>query len=209
MAKFKDERGGHVRIYWSILDSPAWRALSFSQQALYIACRRKLTLNSNGNIELTLAGLKEKGFVSSATLGTGLRALRAVGLIATTRDGGRVARGQTIPSLYRFTDEDSHEWRKLALPAFRATNEWQKFATVEAASAAIKAAELAATERFAPIKLERARRKREKNSSIQKLNRHDTDFEVATIQKVKPKAFSDTRIRIVGRRAELAQSLVH
>lgn len=209
MAKFKDERGGHVRIYWSILDSPAWRALSFSQQALYIACRRKLTLNSNGNIELTLAGLKEKGFVSSATLGNGLRALRAVGLIATTRDGGRVARGQTIPSLYRFTDEDSHEWRKLALPAVRATNEWKKFATVEAASAAVMAAELAATERFAPIKLERDRRKREKNSSIQKLNRHDTDFEVATIRKVKPKAFSDTRIRIVGRRAELAQSLVH
>ncbi len=42
MAKFQDPRGGHVRIYWSILDSPAWRALSFSQQALYIACRRKL-----------------------------------------------------------------------------------------------------------------------------------------------------------------------
>lgn len=209
MAKFQDPRGGHVRIYWSILDSPAWKALSFSQQALYVTCRRKLTLNSNGNIELTLAGLKDKGFVSSATLGTGLRALRAVGLIATTRDGGRVARGQTIPSLYRFTDEDSHEWRRLEIPALRASNEWQKFVTVEAASAAIKAAELAAIERFAPIKLERDRRKREKNMSIQKLNRHDTDFEAATIRKVKSKAISDTRIRIVGRRTELAQSLVH
>ncbi len=132
-----------------------------------------------------------------------------MGLIATTRDGGRVARGQTIPSLYRFTDEDSHEWRKLALPAFRATNEWQKFATVEAASEAIKAADLAAMKRFEPIKLERERRKREKNSSIQKLNRHDSDFEVAAIQKVKPKAISDTRFRIGTRSAELAQSFVH
>ena len=73
--KFKDPRGPHLRIYWSIIDSPAWFALNFSQRALYVACRRKLTSNFNGNLAFTHAGLAKRGFaVSSSTLASGLRA---------------------------------------------------------------------------------------------------------------------------------------
>jgi len=139
--KFVDPRGAHVRLHWRLLDSPAWNALLFSQQALYVACRRKLTSNNNGNLEFTLSALRERGFTSSSTLASGLRALVAVGLIAVTREGGRVGRGQTIPVLYRFTDEVAHEWRKLEIPAYQATDDWRKFESIADARGAIDAAE--------------------------------------------------------------------
>jgi hypothetical protein len=85
-AKFKDPRGGHCRVYWDILDSPAWAALQFSSQAIYMAARRRLTANSNGDIAITLNYLSERGVTdSSSTLANALRELLAVGLIAVTR----------------------------------------------------------------------------------------------------------------------------
>jgi hypothetical protein len=189
--KFRDPRGPHLRIYWSIVDSSAWFALNFSQRALYIACRRKLTSNFNGNLAFTLAGLAEQGFaVSSSTLASGLRALQAVGLIAVTREGGKVNRGQAIPTLYRFTDEECHEWVKLHIPMTRASNEWQKFATVEAATEAIKAADAQARASHATAKAERAKRTAEKNSPIRNPKRGDSKFKAAPIRISKPGVIS-------------------
>jgi hypothetical protein len=190
--KFRDPRGVHVRLYWSILDSPAWRALSFSQRALYVSCRRRLTSNNNGNLHFTLANLRDDGFTSSSTLAGGLRALIAVGLIAVTREGGRVARGQTIPVLYRFTDEDSHEWAKLEIPSYRATNEWQRFQTVEQVSAAIAKAEdvskASHAKRFPNGRAATISAK--KNSSNRKSNGNTSKSEHATIRNSNEHAIS-------------------
>ena len=197
--KFKDARGAHLRIYWALLDSPAWFALSFSQRALYIACRRKLTSNNNGNIALTLAGLQEQGFTaSSSTLAGGLRALQAAGFIAVTREGGMVRRGQAIATLYRFTDEACHEWAKLDIPSTKASNQWQRFTTAQAATEAINAAELKARSDHAKAKLEREQRAIEKNSPIRNSNRDSSKFKDAPIRNSKPVAFSGFENRTVS-----------
>ena len=197
--KFKDARGAHLRIYWALLDSPAWFALSFSQRALYIACRRKLTSNNNGNIALTLARLPEQGFTaSSSTLASGLRALQAVGFIAVTREGGKVNRGQAIPTLYRFTDEACHQWAKLDIPMMKASNEWQQFTTAQAATEAINAAELKARSDHAKALLEREQRAIEKNSPIRISNRDSSKFKAAPIRNSKTAAFSGFENRTVS-----------
>lgn len=137
--KPEDPRGGHIRLYWALVDSPAWRALSWVDQGLYIAMRRKLRATNNGNIEATLATLRHADITSPATLSKSLRALQTMGLIAKTRQGG-IAHGVKHCSLYRFTDEPVFDMPKLGIKAERITNEWQEFKTLAEANAALKAA---------------------------------------------------------------------
>ena len=138
--KTEFQRGGHVRLYWDMIDSMAWRALSWVERGLYVAMRRKLKGTNNGNIEATLATLKHAGITSPATLSKGLKSLQAVGLIAKTRQGG-IAYGSKVCSLYRFTDEQTFEHPKLGVKACKVTNDWQRFKTLAEARAAIKAAQ--------------------------------------------------------------------
>ncbi len=140
---YQDPRGGHVRIYWDLLDSHAWHALAWSDQGLFMALRRKLLKTNNGNIEATLAGLKRAGVTSSASLSKSLRALLAVGLIDKTRQGG-VASGGKLCSLYRFTDEPVLDHPKHGVKAMRATNDWKRFGNDAAARAALRDAHQAA-----------------------------------------------------------------
>jgi len=131
----KDIRGGHVRIYWEILDSHAWHVLSWADIGLYVALRRKLKGTNNGNIEATLSDLKHAGITSSASLAKGLRALMAVGLLEKTRQGG-IAAGGKVCSLYRFTDEPVLDHPKQGVKASKASNDWKRFSKhTEAASA--------------------------------------------------------------------------
>jgi hypothetical protein len=209
--KFRDPRGAHVRIYWSMLDSPAWFALSFSQRALYLACRRKLTSNNNGNLAFTLAGFREQGFdASSSTLASGLRALIAVGFISVTREGGKVNRGQAIPTLYRFTDEACHEWVKLDIPMIRASNDWQVFTTIQVATAAIASAEQHAKASNAKRTLEKEERScaTGKNSPIRKSKRDGSIFKDVPIRNSKPGAISDFENRTVDASHERAETTV-
>jgi hypothetical protein len=197
--KFRDPRGAHVRVYCSLLDSPAWKALSFSQRALYLACRRKLTSNNNGNLCFSLASLRGQGFSSSSTLATGLRALQVVGFIAVTRVGGCVSRGQTIPVLYRFTDEDCHEWQKLDIPSRRASNEWQRFSSTEVAQDAIQKATLDAKAAYRTRHPEHdeptKQGKREKSSTLNS-NCDDSKSEHATTRNSKKEAGSAFENRV-------------
>lgn len=216
--RIADPRGGHVRVYWDIIDSPAWKALSFSQKALYVALRRRLTLNSNGNIEASAAGLRKHGFdISSSALAAGLQALITVGLIAVTRAGGWVGRGQAIATLYRFTDDPSHEWRTLHIPAYKATNNWQRFATVSDATSAIAAAAADGKARHEQRKRERETKtpvaaqsdRVEKIRRLEKLHRFDSKNESGSIRKTKPGAISGAEFRVDSRKANLAASLIH
>jgi len=141
--KLKDPLGGHVRIYWTMLDSVAWHALSFSDQALYMAMRRKLLGSNNGNIEATLATLRHAGFTSPATLAKALRALQTMGFIAKTRQGG-IASGSKLCCLYRFTDVDSFDHLKQGVKGVTQTNDWRQFQKLAHAKAVLKAAHLEA-----------------------------------------------------------------
>jgi hypothetical protein len=84
----KDPRGGHVRLYWAILDSPAWRVLTHADVRVYLALRRKLGKTNNGDINATLAEMRHAGISSSSTLSSALRRLEALGFIGKTRQGG-------------------------------------------------------------------------------------------------------------------------
>ena len=113
-------------MYWQIVDSVAWRALSWAERGLYIAMRRKLMSFNNGNIEASLGALRHAGITSSASLAKGLRALMTAGLIDKTRQGG-IAYGTKVCSLYRFTDEAVVDQPKQGLKAKGASNDWRQF----------------------------------------------------------------------------------
>jgi hypothetical protein len=132
----KDPRGGHVRLHWDLLDSHAWRAISWGDQGLYVALRRRLRATNNGDIEATLGSLRHYGISSSASLAKGLRALAAVGLIAKTRQGG-LSQGRRVCNLYRFTDEEVLENPTKGIPRSKATNEWRGFKNLAEAKAAL------------------------------------------------------------------------
>ena len=85
MKHIRDPLGGHARLYWTLLDSPAYLALGFPARALYVDLRRKLGATNNGNIDATLSTLKHRGWRSSTTLSKALKELLAVGLIAQHR----------------------------------------------------------------------------------------------------------------------------
>lgn len=135
----KDLRGGHARLYWTLLDSPAYLALNYSARALYVDLRRKLLGSNNGNIDATLSTLRHRGWRSSATLNKALNQLRAVGLIEQTRQGGIASMSKQC-SLYRFTDEEVFEYPKLGIPKMKATHDYRRFDKLAEARAAVREA---------------------------------------------------------------------
>jgi len=141
---WKDERGGHFRLYWEVLDSNAWRCLSATDQRAYIALSRQLRSTNNGDLSLALADAKPIGITSKTTLAKSLRALVAVGLVDVTRKGGCTKGGQRLPTLYRFTDRQAYENPSKGIEASKATNEWKNIRTLGQGREAIRQAEDAA-----------------------------------------------------------------
>jgi len=133
----KDPRGGHVRLYWAILDSPAWRVLTHADVRVYLALRRKLGKTNNGDINATLAEMRHAGIGSSSTLSSALRRLEALGFIEKTRQGG-ICFGGKLCSLYRFTDEPTFEIAKAKVKSGPATDEWRKLSNMVEARAAVR-----------------------------------------------------------------------
>ena len=162
----KDPMGGHVRLYWSMLDSHAWRALSHADVRVFLAMRRKLKRSNNGDINATLSEMRHAGISSSSTLSAALHRLEALGFIEKTRQGGIAAGGKRC-SLYRFTDQVTFDIPKVGVIATQATNEWGRFQTIAAAREAVKA--------FAP----------KKNTKVRLSNRN-----ASTIESERPKSGS-------------------
>jgi len=129
--------GGHVRIYWAVLDSPAWRVLSHADVRVYLAMRRRLGKTNNGDISAALSDLKHAGISSSSTLAAALRRLETLGFIDKTRQGG-IANGGKVCSLYRFTDEATFEIAKARVKAGPATCDWKRFTSMAEARAAVR-----------------------------------------------------------------------
>lgn len=140
----KDPRGGHVRLYWDLLDSPAWRSLTPSDQRCYVALLRGLRSSNNGDLALSLSMARHHGISSPTTLAKGLRALQAVGLIAVTRRGGCSRGGQRLPTLYRITDQQCFDIPAKFVPAMKATNDWKAITSIAHGEALIRQAEQAA-----------------------------------------------------------------
>jgi hypothetical protein len=135
-----DPKGGHVRLYWDLLDSHAWHALSAVEVHLYMSMRRQLKGSNNGDISATLSTLRHFGIRSSATLAKGLRALQAVGLIAKTRDVGGLTHGGALCCLYRFTDLPVSPKPSKGVASYTATHDYRRWPTKAAADAAIERA---------------------------------------------------------------------
>lgn len=137
----KDARGGHIRLYWEILDSPAWRSLTASDQRCYVALLRNLRSLNNGDLSLALSVAKHHGIKSQTTLAKGLRALQAVGLVAVTRRGGCKAGGQRLPTLYRITDQQCFDIPAKFVQACKASNEWKEVSSIAQGRALIRKAD--------------------------------------------------------------------
>lgn len=133
----KDPRGGHVRLYWELMDCPAWRVLSHADVRVYLAMRRKLGKTNNGDINATLTEMKHAGITSSSTLSMALQRLEALGFIVKTRQGG-IANGGKLCSLFRFTDEVTYDIAKAGVKSGLATHEWRRFESIAKARAAIR-----------------------------------------------------------------------
>ncbi len=145
----KDKRGPHIRVYWDLYDSNAWRCLTATDQRVYMALARALTSTSNGDLSLPLSRAKPVGVRSPATLAKSLRALVAVGLIAVTRHGGCTRDGQRLPTLYRLTEYETYANPKKFIEAVGASNDWKAINTLGNGRERIRQAEKLAAEKQA------------------------------------------------------------
>lgn len=136
-----DPRGGHIRLYWELVDSNAWRCLAATDQRCYVALLRGLRSTNNGDLSLPFSVAKTFGIRSQHTLAKSLRALQAVGLIAVTRKGGSQRGGQRLPTLYRVTDQECYEIPAKYVSACKASNEWKTVRTLAMGHAQIRDAE--------------------------------------------------------------------
>jgi hypothetical protein len=149
-----DPLGGHVRLYWKLLDTPAYIALSNAARALYVDLRRKLLATNNGNIECTMETLRIRGWRSHHTLFNALHELLAVGLLEVMRQGGLTREGK-LPNLYRFTDVEVFEHPKLGIAYRKATHDYRQFQTLGHARAVLRQVADARKEREAEAKKKR------------------------------------------------------
>ena len=162
----KDPRGGHVRLYWEIIDSPAWGSLAAADQRAYLALLRQLRSTNNGDLSLPITVARHFGIASSATLAKSLRALVAVGLAAVTRKGGCSFGGQRLPTLYRLTDLAVFASPTKHIDASKATNEWKLVSSKAHGRALIRA-----VENFAKADAEKLK------TQLQKLNATASEIE--------------------------------
>ncbi len=213
----KDPQGRHVRIYCTLLDSLAWRALGWSSRALFIDMRSSVNGSNNGNLSATLASLKHRGWKSAATLANALFELQALGFIAKTRGGG-VEHGSKVCSLYRFTDLDMFEFPKQGLAHQKATHDYLRFTTLTDVEGAIQCAAVKRQENADHIAFKRENTKARKKLTVQILKRSSSESEAvkafdssvseadapATVQKLKQRKGGANRARFLAAQGSAA-----
>lgn len=139
----KDPMGRYVPVYLEVMNSVAWKALSFSAKCLYFETRKRMHSYNNGCLTATLAELKHDGFPSPSTIAKCLRELEVAGFMVKTRQGG-IANGGKSPSFFRFTERPVLGDAKRGVAPSPATYDWRRFTTKAEADKAIKAAHLSA-----------------------------------------------------------------
>jgi len=131
-----DPNGRHIRVYVTLLNSPAWRVLGPSAVKLFVDMRATVTRTNNGNLNATLAEMKHSGWTAPTTLAKALYELRAMGFVAVTREGG-LKMGTRVCTLYRFTDLEVFEQPRVGVQACKATHDYLRFASVRDAERAL------------------------------------------------------------------------
>jgi DNA-binding MarR family transcriptional regulator len=111
----------HVRLYFALLDSHAWSALSHTEQAAYIAFCRVYNGSNNGRLAMSVRDLQKRLSCGQGTASRALNRLVEVGLIRQAKAGIFTRREDTRRAAeWRLTDYKcdvsgempSREWRR-------------------------------------------------------------------------------------------------
>lgn len=83
------DAGGFIALPWSVLDSPAYQALSMHARALLLEIARQYVRDNNGRLLASRAYMAERGWKSADMLTKAKRELLGAGLIFETVKGHR------------------------------------------------------------------------------------------------------------------------
>lgn len=84
--------GGFVALPWSVLDCPAWAALSHPARSLLLELARQYVRDNNGRLLASRAYLAKRGWKSADVIDRAKRELLAAGFIFETVKGQRPSR---------------------------------------------------------------------------------------------------------------------
>lgn len=112
----KDPLGNHVRAYYRLMDSHAWRALSPSARALWLDLARQAGQTNNGACGTHLkdsqgdrmGDLINRGWTSHHTVLRAARELECLGFIEKEVQGGKCGGGKT-PNRWSLTHLDVYD----------------------------------------------------------------------------------------------------
>lgn len=83
------DAGGFIALPWSVIDSPAYAALSHPARSLLLQIARQFVLNNNGHLRASSAYLAPRGWKSADVITRAKRELLAAGFIFETFKGHR------------------------------------------------------------------------------------------------------------------------
>jgi len=96
--------GGFVALPWSVMDCPAYRALSHPARGLLLELARQYTRTNNGRLLASRAHLAARGWTSNDTIARALRELLAAGFIHQTVQGHRPNRASWFAATWLALD---------------------------------------------------------------------------------------------------------
>ncbi len=97
--------GGFVALPWTVLDCPAYAALSHPARALLIEVARQFVRDNNGRMLLSIAFLRKRGWKSSDVITRAKRELLAAGFIFETVMGHRPNKASWYAVTWRTLDK--------------------------------------------------------------------------------------------------------
>ena len=99
------DAGGFVALPWSVLDCPAYTALSYPARALLMEVARQFVRDNNGRMLLSIAHLRKRGWKSSDVITRAKRELLAAGFIFETVMGHRPNKASWYAVTWRALDK--------------------------------------------------------------------------------------------------------
>lgn len=99
------DSGGFVALPWTVLDCPAYTALSYPARALLMEVARQFVRDNNGRMLLSIAYLSKRGWKSSDVITRAKRELLAAGFIFETVMGHRPNKASWYAVTWRTLDK--------------------------------------------------------------------------------------------------------
>lgn len=98
------DAGGFLALPWAVLDSPAYKALSYPARALLLEIARQFVRDNNGRLLTSKAYLAKRGWTSSDVIDRAKHELIAAGLIFETVKGRRPNKASWYAVTWRTLD---------------------------------------------------------------------------------------------------------